>query len=89
LVRVLDETGEEYLYPEEYIVPNQVPPEDSSRRHFAITGSDSDQSQTLINTVNCVGIMGKGIALEFKERFPDMVDDYVKRCERKEVKQGR
>ncbi|MFH1422594.1 MAG: macro domain-containing protein [Planctomycetota bacterium] len=46
------------------------------------------KAQTLINTVNCVGIMGKGIALEFKKRFPDMYDDYVKRCEKKEVKLG-
>jgi O-acetyl-ADP-ribose deacetylase (regulator of RNase III)/uncharacterized protein YwgA len=46
------------------------------------------KAQTLINTVNCVGIMGKGIALEFKERFPEMFDDYVKRCERKEVRPG-
>lgn len=45
-------------------------------------------SQTLINTVNCVGIMGKGIALEFKNRFPEMYEDYVKRCEHKEVKPG-
>src|SRR5216684_8799435 len=45
-------------------------------------------AQTLINTVNCVGIMGKGISLEFKERFPEMFDDYVRRCQRKEVKLG-
>ncbi len=30
------------------------------------------EAQTLVNTVNCVGVMGKGIALEFKKRFPDM-----------------
>src|SRR5882724_1927790 len=46
------------------------------------------RAQTLVNTVNCVGIMGKGIALEFKERFPEMFDDYVKRCAAKEVKPG-
>lgn len=46
------------------------------------------KAQTLINTVNCVGIMGKGIALEFKTRFPEMFKDYVERCERKEVKLG-
>lgn len=46
------------------------------------------KAQTLINTVNCVGVMGKGIALEFKKRFPEMFDDYAKRCERKEVKLG-
>ena len=44
--------------------------------------------QTLINTVNTVGIMGKGIALEFKKRFPDMFEDYVKRCAEGKVKLG-
>ncbi len=46
------------------------------------------KAQTLINTVNCVGVMGKGIALEFKKRFPDMYKDYLSRCERHEVKPG-
>ncbi|MFQ6116037.1 MAG: macro domain-containing protein, partial [bacterium] len=44
------------------------------------------KAQTLVNTVNCVGIMGKGIALEFKKRFPEMYKDYLVRCQRKEVK---
>ncbi len=46
-------------------------------------------AQTLVNTVNCVGVMGKGIALGFKRRFPEMFDDYVARCERGEVRLGR
>ncbi len=46
------------------------------------------QAQTLVNTVNCVGVMGKGIALEFRKRFPDMFDDYVARCRRHEVRLG-
>ncbi|MBV9280934.1 MAG: macro domain-containing protein [Chloroflexi bacterium] len=46
-------------------------------------------AQTLVNTVNCVGVMGKGIALEFKNRFPDMYQDYVARCARGEVRPGR
>jgi O-acetyl-ADP-ribose deacetylase (regulator of RNase III)/uncharacterized protein YwgA len=48
----------------------------------------NDDSQTLVNTVNCVGIMGKGIALEFKEKFPEMFEDYRKRCAKKEVMPG-
>lgn len=39
-------------------------------------------AQTLVNTVNCVGIMGKGVALEFRLRFPDMFEAYRKVCER-------
>ncbi|MDI6732455.1 MAG: macro domain-containing protein [Planctomycetota bacterium] len=47
------------------------------------------KAQTLVNTVNCVGIMGKGLALEFKSRFPDMFKDYEARCARKEVELGK
>lgn len=42
----------------------------------------------LVNTVNTVGIMGKGIALAFKKRYPAMNLDYVKRCDRNEVELG-
>ncbi len=48
----------------------------------------NSEAQTLVNTVNCVGIMGKGIAAEFKKRFSEMFKDYVTRCERKSVKPG-
>lgn len=41
----------------------------------------SSRAKTLVNTVNCVGVMGKGIALEFKKRYPDMYDEYVYKCE--------
>jgi O-acetyl-ADP-ribose deacetylase (regulator of RNase III) len=46
------------------------------------------RAQTLVNTVNCVGVMGKGIALAFKRRYPDMFDDYARRCDAGEVKLG-
>ena len=48
----------------------------------------SSSAQTLVNTVNCVGIMGKGIALEFQKKFPDMYKDYIERCNKNEVKPG-
>lgn len=48
----------------------------------------SSQAQTLVNTVNCVGVMGKGVALEFKKRFPATFDDYAARCDRKQVRLG-
>ncbi len=44
------------------------------------------KAQTIVNTVNCVGVMGKGVALEFKKRFPEMFDDYEQRCKGGEVK---
>ena len=46
------------------------------------------EAQTLVNTVNCVGVMGKGIALAFKDRFPDMFREYVRLCEAKRVHLG-
>jgi O-acetyl-ADP-ribose deacetylase (regulator of RNase III) len=42
----------------------------------------------LVNTVNTVGVMGKGIALMFKEAFPNNFRDYEDACKRKEVKIG-
>jgi len=48
----------------------------------------ASEAQTLVNTVNCVGVMGKGVALEFKKRFPSLFEDYAERCGRKQVKLG-
>lgn len=46
------------------------------------------EATTLVNTVNCVGVMGKGVALEFKKRWPGLMSDYEKKCKSKEVKLG-
>lgn len=43
---------------------------------------------TLVNTVNCVGVMGKGIAQVVKKKYPQMFDDYVRRCRSKQVRLG-
>jgi O-acetyl-ADP-ribose deacetylase (regulator of RNase III)/uncharacterized protein YwgA len=48
----------------------------------------ASQAQTIVNTVNCVGIMGKGIAQIFKKEYPAMFEDYARRCERGEVRLG-
>ena len=45
--------------------------------------------EALVNTVNCVGIMGRGVALQFKERFPANFKAYEAACRRKEVQPGR
>lgn len=42
-----------------------------------------------INTVNCVGVMGAGVALEFKTRYPEMFKAYVEVCKRKEISPGK
>lgn len=41
-----------------------------------------------VNTVNCVGVMGAGVALAFKKKYPDMFNDYVRMCRNKEVRPG-
>ena len=41
------------------------------------------RAQTLVNTVNCVGVMGKGVAEMFKRRYPAMFEDYKSRTDRK------
>lgn len=46
------------------------------------------KARTLVNTVNTVGVMGKGIAQAFKKRFPEMFEDYSRRCEQGTVKPG-
>jgi O-acetyl-ADP-ribose deacetylase (regulator of RNase III) len=43
----------------------------------------------LVNTVNTVGIMGKGIALQFKQAFPKNFKEYERACKRKDVKLGK
>lgn len=45
-------------------------------------------AQTIVNTVNCVGVMGAGIALECKFRYPDMFQSYRLACGRGEIKVG-
>ncbi|MHC2001574.1 macro domain-containing protein [Methylobacterium sp. CM6241] len=42
-----------------------------------------------MNTVNCVGVMGKGIAAEFKRRYPSMFADYKKICDKKLLEPGK
>lgn len=45
-------------------------------------------AEALVNTVNCIGFMGKGIALQFKQAFPDNFEAYARACKQGEVKPG-
>lgn len=47
------------------------------------------QCQTLVNTVNCDGVMGAGIALEFKLRQPEMFQQYVEHCKLGRIEIGK
>ena len=45
--------------------------------------------QTIVNTVNCVGVMGKGVALGFRLRYPEMYEKYKVFCQNKQLTVGK
>jgi O-acetyl-ADP-ribose deacetylase (regulator of RNase III) len=45
-------------------------------------------TEALVNAVNCVGVMGKGIALQFKRSFPENFTLYAAACKAEEVQPG-
>ena len=49
----------------------------------------AEDAEALVNTVNCVGVMGRGIALQFKNVFPENFREYTQACKRNEVQPGR
>ena len=55
-----------------------------------VTGDFFDYEANIrINTVNCVGVMGAGVALEFKNRYPEMFKAYVKICKDGNIEPGK
>ena len=46
------------------------------------------ECQTLVNTVNRNGVMGKGIALQFKKKYPELFNEYRLACKRKQINNG-
>src|SRR5437667_4247498 len=55
-----------------------------------VTGNRLEaDTEAVVNTVNTEGVMGKGIALQFKKKFPEMYEDYRRACEAGEVQPGR
>lgn len=48
-----------------------------------------DDVDAIVNTVNCVGVMGKGIALQFKNKWPDNFAEYAAACKAGQVRSGR
>ncbi len=48
-----------------------------------------DDADAIVNTVNCVGVMGRGIALQFKKAWPENFKKYEEACRRGEVRPGR
>jgi O-acetyl-ADP-ribose deacetylase (regulator of RNase III) len=56
-----------------------------SNRNGNLLESDAE---ALVNTVNCVGVMGKGIALQFAKRFPEILGPYKVACENRTLLPG-
>ena len=46
-------------------------------------------AEALVNTVNCVGVMGRGVALQFRKAFPENFNEYKASCDREELQPGR
>jgi O-acetyl-ADP-ribose deacetylase (regulator of RNase III) len=55
---------------------------------YLYTSLFDSPSQTLVNTVNTVGVMGKGIAKAFRERYPVMFKEYKKLCDQGDLEVG-
>jgi O-acetyl-ADP-ribose deacetylase (regulator of RNase III) len=57
---------------------------------FKFTSGDilGSEAEALVNTVNCVGVMGRGIVLQFKKAFPGNFTAYEEACKLGEVKPG-
>lgn len=49
----------------------------------------SSDKQTIVNTINCVGVMGKGVALGFRLRYPEMYEKYKEFCVSKKIAIGK
>lgn len=46
-------------------------------------------AEALVNTVNCVGVMGRGVALQFRKAYPENYKAYREACARREIQPGR
>jgi len=57
--------------------------------HYTTGDILRDDAEAVVNTVNCVGVMGRGIALQFKNQFPENFKAYVRACKEEVVQPGR
>ena len=48
----------------------------------------AEDVEALVNAVNCVGVMGRGVALQFRRAFPGNFNAYAVRCKRNEMRLG-
>jgi O-acetyl-ADP-ribose deacetylase (regulator of RNase III) len=57
--------------------------------HYQTGNLFDSKAHAMVNPVNCVGVMGKGLALEFKNTFPNNFKIYAAACKRGDVQPGR
>lgn len=57
--------------------------------HFSKGDILCDDSEAIVNPVNCVGVMGRGLALQFRKAYPDVFRLYAEACKRGKVQPGR
>lgn len=57
--------------------------------HYKTGNLLAEEAEAIVNTVNCVGVMGRGIALQFKNVFPENYQAYARACKEGEVQPGR
>jgi O-acetyl-ADP-ribose deacetylase (regulator of RNase III)/uncharacterized phage-like protein YoqJ len=72
------------------VKPHEVGASSSTPSSYREVHGDifTSNAEAIVNTVNCVGAMGKGIALEFKKRYPDLYAAYRQACAREEIQPG-
>lgn len=51
-----------------------------------VFNTDTD---AIVNTINCIGVMNAGVALEYALRYPELLKDYEQKCKNKEISLGR
>ena len=59
-----------------------------ARSGVKVLGLDVDHAEAIVNPVNCVGVMGRGLALQFKKAFPENFRAYAEACQKKLVQPG-
>jgi len=57
--------------------------------HYKTGDILTEDAEAIVNTVNCVGVMGRGIALQFKKAFPENFEAYAQACKREELRPGK
>jgi O-acetyl-ADP-ribose deacetylase (regulator of RNase III) len=56
--------------------------------HFTHGDILCDESEAIVNPVNCVGVMGRGLALQFRKAYPEVFKVYAEACKGGEVRPG-